>query len=177
MKCYATMLMLGLAVLTSAALIGCGKPEEKTGPKEVSEDPPPPPPGAEEGHPTEGPHHGGLIELGKEEYHAELVHDEKAATVTIYLLDGPTAKEAVSTDAKDVTINVKHDGKPEQFKLAAQPDEGDPEGTSSRFVSKDAELIKHLDEEGAEAALVVKINGKQFNGKISHSHDHAGHAH
>ena len=33
----------------------------------------------EHDHPSEGPHHGSLIELGKEAYHAELVHDEKTA--------------------------------------------------------------------------------------------------
>ena len=27
-------------------------------------------------HPSEGPHHGDLIELGNEEYHAEILHDE-----------------------------------------------------------------------------------------------------
>ena len=37
-------------------------------------------------HPSEGPHHGALIELGKEDYHAEIVHDEKTDTVTIYIL-------------------------------------------------------------------------------------------
>ncbi len=41
-------------------------------------------------HPTEGPHHGTLIELGKEEYHAELVHDDKM--VTIYILDSAAKK-------------------------------------------------------------------------------------
>ena len=173
MKWYATMLTVGLAVATFTVLTGCAKPDEEAGPQEVSENPPPPPPGSE--HPTEGPHHGSLIELGKEEYHAELVHDEKAKTVTIYLLDGPTAKESVAADAKEVAINVKHDGKPEQFKLMAQPDERDPERKSSRFVSNDAELIEHLDEEGSEAMLAVKIDGKSFNGKISH--DHEGHSH
>ena len=76
-------------------------------------------------HPSDGPHHGHLIELGKEEYHAEFIHDEKNSTVTIYILDG-TAKNVVPIDSKEILINLKHDGRGEQFKLTALPDKGDP---------------------------------------------------
>ena len=129
-------------------------------------------------HPTEGPHHGDLIELGNEEYHAEILHDEDAGTVTIYVLNG-AATEQVPIEATEVTINVKHDGKPEQFKLSASPDNNDPQGKSSRFVSSDEELAHHLDEEGAEPRLVLTINGKSYRGVITHDHhhDHEGHAH
>ena len=122
-------------------------------------------------HPSEGPHHGSLIELGGEEYHAEFVHDEDAGTVTIYILDG-AAKEAVAIDAPDIAINLKHDGKGEQFKLAASPDKGDPQGKSSRFVSNDKELGEDLEHEDADASLVLKINGKSYRGAIAHDHDH-----
>jgi hypothetical protein len=125
----------------------------------------------EHAHPTEGPHHGSLIELGNEEYHAELLHDEKAGKVTIYVLDGE-AKKTVPIPAKELTINLKHGGKGEQFKLAAAPDMGDPEGKSSRFMSEDKELAEDLDAEGAEARLVVEINGKSYTGDLAHEHDH-----
>lgn len=121
-------------------------------------------------HPTEGPHQGSLIELGNEEYHAELVHDEATGSVTIYVLNA-AATEQIPIDSPEVTINVKHDGKPEQFKLAASPDATDPKGKSSRFVSTDAELGGHLDEEGAEPKLVLSINGKSFRGTIAHDHE------
>ena len=127
-------------------------------------------------HPSEGPHHGDLIELGNEEYHAEILHDEDAGTVTIYVLNG-AATEQVPIDATEVTINAKHDGKPEQFTLTASPDTNDPQGKSSRFVSKNEELAHHLDEEGAEPRLVLSINGKSYRGTISHDHDHEGHDH
>ena len=126
-------------------------------------------------HPTEGPHHGDLIELGNEEYHAEILHDEDAGTVTIYVLNG-AATEQVPIDATEVTINAKHDGQPEQFKLAASPDANDPQGQSSRFVSNNEELALHLDEEGAEPRLVLTINGKSYRGTIAHDHDHEEHA-
>lgn len=122
-------------------------------------------------HPSEGPHHGELIELGNEEYHAELVHDEAAGTVTIYVLDA-TAVKQVPIEATEITINAKHDGTPQQFKLAASPDGSDPEGKSSRFVSNDHVLAELLHEEGADPRLVLTINGKSYRGEITHDHAH-----
>lgn len=130
----------------------------------------------EHAHPSEGPHHGDLVELGNEEFHAEILHDDDAGTVTIYVLDSGATVQ-VPIEATEIMINVKHDGKPEQFKLAATPDENDPEGKSSRFVSTDKELAAHLDEEDAAPQLVLSINGKSFRGKITHDHDHGDHDH
>ena len=139
--------------------------------------PPPPTIDAHAGHahPTEGPHHGSLIELGNEEYHAELVHDDKS--VTIYVLNG-AADAQVPIDATEITINTKLDGQPEQFQLASSPDQNDPAGKSSRFVSNDVELVGHIDEDGAEHKLVLTIKGKSYRGDIEHDHDgHEGHNH
>lgn len=122
----------------------------------------------EHAHPEHGPHGGDLVELGKEEYHAEVVHDEASGKVTIYVLDG-AAKKAVPIDAAQVTINVKHDGKGEQFEVKAAPQEGDGDGKSSRFVSEDKELAEDLEH---EARLVIEIAGKSFTGEIKHDHDH-----
>ena len=97
-------------------------------------------------HPSVGPHHGSLVELGNEEFHAEVVHDDKS--VTVYVLDA-SASKAVPIDAQDLTINLIHDGKPEQFKLAASPDAGDPSGKSSRFTLADADLVSHIDDASA----------------------------
>ena len=110
-------------------------------------------------HPSEGPHHGSLIELGNEEYHAELVHDDEAETVTIYILDG-AAKNTVPIEATKIMVNLKHDGKPEQFQLTAAADEGDLEGKSSRFISDDKELAGHLDEDEVDARIVVTIGSR-----------------
>ncbi len=125
-------------------------------------------------HPSEGPHHGDLVELGNEEFHGEVVHDEEHGTVEIYILDGSATKQ-VAIDAQELTINVTHDGKPEQFTLAAKPDTGDEAGKSSRFVSDDKELAVHLDEHDAHPKLVVKINSKSYRGDIKHDHDHKDH--
>lgn len=122
-------------------------------------------------HPDKGPHKGALIELGDEEYHAELVHDDEASTITVYILDA-SAKKAVSIDSKQILINVKHGKKVEQFRLASSPDKGDAKGLSSRFTIKDKELCEHLDEEKVEARLSLKIKGKSYAAKIEHDHDH-----
>lgn len=123
-------------------------------------------------HPDKGPHGGELIELGDEEYHAELVHRQKAGTVTIHVLDS-AAEFAVATEAPDATINLKAKGKPRQFKLAAKPMMSDPKGAASRFVSMDKELGALLEDEKAEARLRIVIKGKTYVGKIEHHHhDH-----
>lgn len=125
-------------------------------------------------HADHGPHGGDLVELGKEEYHAEVVHDDATGKVTVYVL-GSDAKKAEPIEATTVTINVKHDGKGEQFQLAAAPQEGDGEGKSSRFVSEDKELAADLEH---DARLVLEINGKSYSGAIKHDHGHDhGHSH
>lgn len=129
-------------------------------------------------HPSEGPHGGDLIELGNEEYHAELLDQDG---ITIYILDA-FATQTTAIEAVDITINLSHDGTPAQFKLTAAPTEDDPDGRSSRFTSADKELVEHLhEEENVEGTLVLQINGKSYRGKLTHEHEgghgHAGHAH
>jgi hypothetical protein len=155
----------------AVSLVGCTSETKTPGPETAA---PPPTVNSHAGqaHPTEGPHHGDLIELGNEEYHAEVLHDKQS--VTIYILDG-AASNQVPSEATEITINTTHDGRPEQFILAALPDVNDPPGKSSRFVSNDEELAGHIDEHGAEPRLVLTINGKSYRGTIQH--DHAGHDH
>jgi hypothetical protein len=127
-------------------------------------------------HPSEGPHHGSLIELGKEAYHAELVHDEKSGSVTIYILDD-AVKKSVPIKAESIIINAKHDGKGQQFTLAAAPESNDPKGQSSRFNTQDKAIGELLEEHDVEARLVLEIDGKSYSGDIpAHDHDHK-HAH
>jgi hypothetical protein len=90
---------------------------------------------AAEGHAEEGPHHGHLIELGEEEYHAELAHDEASKTVTVYLLD-KEAKTPVAIADAEIVLNLVVDGQPLQAKLVAAPQDGDPVGQASRLPTK-----------------------------------------
>ncbi|MGV3484851.1 MAG: hypothetical protein ACO1RT_10580 [Planctomycetaceae bacterium] len=159
---------------------GCGpKPAEpgadasdSAATETVTMDSPPPMTVDIHAHPSEGPHRGTLVELGNEEFHAEVVHDDES--VTIYVLDAGATK-AVPIDSKEVTINLMHDGAPEQFKLAASPDTGDPSGKSSRFMLANAELVGHIDDDAAAPKLVLTINNTSYRGEIKHDHD--GHDH
>lgn len=125
------------------------------------------------GHAEEGPHKGQLIELGKEEYHGELLHDDAAHKITIYLLDG-AAKKSVPVAEAALTVNVVVDGKPAQFKLPAVPQTDDPAGQSSRFELTDHMLCEALDDPKSKGRLNVTIAGKQFSGELSHE-EHADH--
>lgn len=121
-------------------------------------------------HATHGPHHGVIVELGNEEYHAEIVHDDMS--LTVYILDS-AAKQAIPIDASDVLINLMRDGKPEQIAIPAKPDAGDSAGKSSRFQLDDAELIHAFDQENASPRLSLTIAGTAYRGSINHVHDTA----
>jgi hypothetical protein len=130
-------------------------------------DEPPPVAGDAAAHSHAGPHGGHVIELGADEYHAELVLDKDAGTATIYLLDS-AAKEAVAIEATEIALNTRHDGQARQYPLAASPEAGNQPGTSSRFVSSDNQLITLLATGHADAELVLEINQKQYRGKVGH---------
>jgi hypothetical protein len=121
-------------------------------------------------HAEHGPRGGDLIELGNEEYHIEMLHDEKAGIVSFFLLDS-TAKKGIAIPAKEVALNVKLNGKGKQYKIAAAVQQGDPAGMTSCYATKDKELIDSLEKEGVEAVIVLDIGGKQFRGKIEHHHE------
>lgn len=125
---------------------------------------------AEHAHPSSGPHKGPLIELGNEEYHAEILNDD-AHRVTIYVLDSGAAK-AVPIEAKEITLNLKAGGKPKQYKLAAKPQAEDGEGKSSCFELESEDLSHQLDEEDAGASVNLEIAGKAYSGKVPHGHGH-----
>ena len=124
------------------------------------------------GHPSEGPHGEPLIELGNEEYHAELVHDDATDTITIYMLDSSATKPVVVLEDA-VTINAMIDGKPSQFKLTGVDV---VDGTASAFEIVSEELHEAIEDESGKPRLNVAIDGKSFVGQIQH-HDHSEHEH
>jgi hypothetical protein len=128
------------------------------------------------GHSHIGPHGGHLIELGANEaYHAELVTDENAHRVTIYVLDG-TAKRAVSIAQSELVVNIVGHGNPRQYKLAAIASEGQQGAMASCFQVESEELYAALDDKDAKGRLAVMIGGKQYVGEIErHNQDEHGH--
>jgi len=177
------------------SLVGCGSGSPETPGEKIGGTPPPLASeadhdnheghdhGDEEGHahPTEGPHGGHLIELGNEEYHAELLHDEKTHAVTIHLLDG-AVEEPVAAPLEEITLQLFQDGKFVKFALEAVQGQGAAAGSASQFEIVDAALCDALcHEDQLRGRLQVTIDGKPYTGTIEHTshgdHDHAGHDH
>ncbi len=161
--------LTGASVLLTAttAMLGCGGGQEYH----------PVPKGVvvkEQPHEHEhGPHGGHLVELGEEEYHAEVAFDPKTAKITIYILDS-TAKNPAPTDSKEITLKLALDGKTEAFAVGAAPQSGDPPGKSSRFeLAGHAGIKSHIkDEEDLKGSVNATIAGKSFSGEIKHEHSH-----
>lgn len=126
-------------------------------------------------HASEGPHHGHLIELGKEEYHAELVHDDATKSVTVYLLDG-SAKASVAIPEQEVVLNLSVNGKPMQFKLPGTPQPTDPQGQCSKFSIVNEELLEALESPKTTGRLNITIKNQPFSGTIEHE-AHGAHEH
>lgn len=128
-------------------------------------------------HPTEGPRGGALLELGKEEYHAELLLDEKTNQVTVVLLDSSATKD-VAIDTPHLLVNVKDRRKPRQYKLTPLYPEGQaPTGPTAMFALVSPELMADLHSHDVEAKLNVAIGKKSFTAPLHHDHDHEGHNH
>lgn len=155
-----------IALLAMVAWVGCNNSANNGGAKQVAQH-------EDHAHPEEGPHHGHLIELGAEEYHAELTHDDATKTVTVYLLDS-SAKKAVAIAETELVVNLVVDGAPRQAKLAAAPQEGDPAGQSSRFSLTDEKLLDALEAPKTTGRINVTIGGKPYTGQIEH-HEHDDH--
>lgn len=127
-------------------------------------------------HAEHGPHGGELLEVGKEEFHVELIIDEAKKQLVVYLMDG-AAKAFVAIDAPFLAVNLKMAGKPVQVKLKPAPQEVDQQGFSSRYGIASPELVDALHAGHADAKLALKIGNKAYTVKIEHDHDHAGHNH
>jgi len=137
-------------------------------------------------HAAEGPHGGHIIELGVENYHAELSHDDATHKIGVYLL-GSDAKTAAPIDAPSVTINVAVDGTPTQYTLPATPQSGEAAGKASYFELVSEPLCKIVcgesESKNTTARLSITIDNKPYVGIIEtepheHGHEHGpGEAH
>jgi hypothetical protein len=156
-----------VSLVAGAAFAGCAKPDAAEV-KQASA-------AHEHGHGEEGPHHGQLIELGEEEFHAELMHDDANQKVTVYVLDHK-AQAGVPIGASEIMVNLIVSGKPIQFAIPAVPDSSDPSGKSSRFELANKDLSDALDSKDMVARLSLTIEGKAYTGMIG-PHDHEGHSH
>ena len=126
-------------------------------------------------HATHGPNGGHLVELGGEDYHAEVVFDHDSRELTVYLL-GSDAETAMPVSTETVTLNLQLDDGPASVELASAPLEGEyfrADGTTSRFTASGDAIPEAIhDEEDVHGSVVVMIDGQQYRGEITHDHDH-----
>jgi hypothetical protein len=122
-------------------------------------------------HGDEGPHGGHLVELGEEEFHAEVVLDVKSKAVNVYILSSDPQK-AAPVDAKEVVLELTIGGKTGPHVAKPSPQNDDPPGKSSRFILVDDPDVKAKinDEHELEGHVKVAINGKSYSGAITHEH-------
>lgn len=123
-------------------------------------------------HGAKGPHGGGIIELGEEEYHAEIVVDHDSHAVVVYVLgkDAKTAQPIAATEVK-----VTPEGKdPLTLKAAAQKD--DPEGKVSKFELVNDDVVHQLMDAGfIHGDLAITIADKPYTGHIDYHLDGSDH--
>lgn len=155
-------------VLTSALLFaaGCGSDEGDSQEYGKSKDSSTKPAHVHE----EGPHGGHLIELGEEEYHAELVFDKESRKTTLYVL-GSDPHDAHPIDAKEIEFHLEAGDDYKELMFAADRQEEDPEGKSSRFVLAADDLPEEIDDEEKFVGHIdITIGDKVFEGEVEHDH-------
>ena len=111
------------------------------------------------------PHGGTLLEVGEHAAHLEVVRDEKAGKITLYLLD-KEAKNAVSI--KDAPkINLKTDAGNKQ--IDTKPVDA-KDGAASAFEATDEALKPHV----LKGRIALTLDGKKYNVELKddHGHDH-----
>lgn len=175
--------LIVLAAVSSAVLVGCSD-SGGTPPSAGSSDTAPTTQTAAKkaGSETEAEHahkpgdHGGIIiEIGRDNYHAEAVF-EKGGVLRLYTLGKDEAK-IQEVEAQTLTGYVKPEGGSEStsFTLRPVPQPGDTEGKTSQFV---ANLPADLAGKNLEVTIPsIRIAGERFRlgfKSVSAPHDEGG---
>lgn len=120
-------------------------------------------------HPAFGPHAGPLLELGKKQYHAEFVLDEKKNRISVYLLDA-LAEQAIAKGPKFVLMDVSYGEKTRQYRIEPVPATVGNEAAGSTYAAISPDLMKDLHAAGAKIVLSVVVNGETFTASVKHYH-------
>jgi hypothetical protein len=119
---------------------------------------------AEEKHEEHKAAHGGsLLEVGEEVAHIEVVHDDKAGKLTLYILGGDAKTAVAIKDAPK--INLKTDKGAKQLETKAVDAK---EGAASQYeVTDDA-----LKTEPLKGRIALTIKDKKYNVDLKEDKDH-----
>ena len=165
-------LFLSLAATVALVSVGC---DPKAGSKPVADLKKAPAGDHDHEHGAKGPHGGGLIELGAEEYHAELVVDHDVHSIVVYVL-GKDAKTPELVTATEVTVTPE--GK-DAVTLKAAPQQGEADGKTSKFAAENDDLVHAwMEAKFVHGDLRITIGDKNYVGHIDyhmdgdHDHDH-----
>lgn len=116
-----------------------------------------------------GPHGGSIIELGGEDYHAELVLDHDAHALRIFLLKAD-AKSPLLSKATEANLSLDKD---KTLTLKASPQEGETDGQSSRFELVDEAFVHEMLDKGfLHGDLSVQIGEKTFQSHLDIHFEH-----
>ena len=127
-------------------------------------------PKAHEHEHEHGPHNGHIVELGGDDFHAEVTMDDKR-TLTIYLLKSDL-KTPLLSSAKSIRLNAKDGDKPKQIECMAAPQDGEKEGASRFQAAADALPASFEDLEDVSGQVAVTIADKEYSGTLESEHDH-----
>ena len=162
-------------IYTAASLTGCNQPNSNPNTGSAASD--------DHGHSHEdehdhdhsveghahgaGPHDGTIADWGGGKYHVEFTVDHDSQTATVYVL-GTDEKTATPIKAESIELSILD---PEmQIILSPQPQVGDPEGSSSRFVGTNEKLGVVQEYAGTMTGV---IEGTPYSGDFKEeSHDH-----
>lgn len=146
---------LALALFAALAFSACGDKDEKK----------PAAGGGEAAHEHKAPHGGEVLELGNEEGHIEVLHDQAAGTMTLHIY-GTSLEKPVYVKAP--VLNLQTKAGPVDVPLTAA--DAKPDGTAHTWKAQhDGFKVEPL-----EGRLRVEIAGKTFQTK---SLEPEGHAH
>ncbi len=118
-----------------------------------------------------GPHDGTLADWGGGKFHVEFTVDHDKQEATVFVLGGD---EKTATPIKASTILLSINDPKFQVELAAAPLEGEPEGSSSRFVGKHESLGKVQEFAGT---ISGEVEGTPYVGDFKEEAHGDGHDH
>ncbi|MDA0590678.1 MAG: hypothetical protein O2820_21485 [Planctomycetota bacterium] len=172
---FQTLPVYCLALLTTV-LIGCGDPDGDVSEVQTADVDAAHAEAAASGHHHDAPHGGHLIPLGDHEYNIELVFSAEPRELHAYVLGGH-AEKAIALELESFDFDQEdEEGNEVEIVLTANPQEGDKEGTASRYTAKgDAIPASIKDLEDLHGHVHIGIDGKQYTGDLHHDEDGEGH--
>lgn len=165
-----------LALLTTV-LIGCGDPAGDVEEVQTADVDAANAEAASSEHKHTAPHGGHLIPIGDHEYNIEMVFSAEPRELHAYVLGGHAEKK-IGLELESFDFDQEDgEGNEVEIELMANPQEGDKEGTASRFTAKGDAIpasIKSLAD--LHGHVHIEIEGKQRSGDLDHDHEEgAGH--